>query len=117
MRRAIWQRWNRTIPALLLLSIAAVWVAGFFTSIVVEAQRPAVATVFEGARLIVGDGSAPIADSAFLVENGRFTAVGRIGQLKAFSGPSSLRVSSSNMLHTRASKQGPTATGKARSTC
>src|SRR3954462_9359648 len=41
------------------------------------------ATLFEGARLIAGDGSAPIEDSAFLVENGRFTAVGRKGQLKA----------------------------------
>jgi imidazolonepropionase-like amidohydrolase len=38
--------------------------------------------VFEGARLIVGDGGAPIADAAFIVENGRFTAVGRKGQLK-----------------------------------
>ena len=85
MRRAIWQSWNRTIAAC-LFSIAAVWVAGFFTSIVVEAQQPAAATVFEGARLIVGDGSAPIADSAFLVENGRFTAVGRKGQLKAPAG-------------------------------
>ena len=71
MRRANW-----------LFLVAAVCVAGFFTSVVVEAQRPS-ATVFEGARLIVGDGSAPIADSAFLVENGRFTAVGRKGQLKA----------------------------------
>src|SRR5437773_5338402 len=85
MRRAIWQSWNRTIAAC-LFSIATVWVTGFFTSIVVEAQRPVAATVFEGARLIVGDSSAPIADSAFLVENGRFTAVGRIGQLKAPAG-------------------------------
>ena len=85
MRRTIWQSWNRTIAAC-LFSIAAVWVAGLFTSIVVEAQRPAAATVFEGALLIVGDGSAPIADSEFLVENGRFTAVGLKGQLKAPAG-------------------------------
>src|SRR6185295_3192073 len=85
MRRAIWQSRNRTIAAC-LFSIAAVRVAGFFTSIVVEAQRPAAATVFEGARLIVGDGSAPIADSAFIVQNGHFTAVGRKGQLKAPAG-------------------------------
>ena len=44
------------------------------------------ATVYEGARLILGDGSAPITDSAFVVENGRFTAVGRKGQLKAPAG-------------------------------
>jgi len=38
--------------------------------------------VFEGARLIVGDGSAPIENSAFVVENNRFTRVGRKGALQ-----------------------------------
>jgi len=54
--------------------------------IVVEAQQPAPMTVFEGARLIVGDGSAAIEDSAFIVQNGRFTTVGRKGQLKVPAG-------------------------------
>ena len=44
------------------------------------------ATLFEGARLITGDGSAPIESSAFLVENGRFTRVGRRGAVQAPSG-------------------------------
>src|SRR6516165_2571845 len=44
-----------------------------------QAPRPAV-TVFEGARLIVGDGSA-IENAAFIVENGHFTAVGRSGEV------------------------------------
>ena len=35
---------------------------------------------FEGARLIVGDGSAPIENSAFLVEGNTFTWVGRQGE-------------------------------------
>ena len=35
---------------------------------------------FEGARLIVGDGNAPIESSAFLVEDGVFTWVGRQGE-------------------------------------
>jgi hypothetical protein len=35
--------------------------------------------VFEGARLITGDGGAPIESSAFIVEGSRFTAVGRRG--------------------------------------
>ncbi len=39
-------------------------------------------TVFEGARLIVGDGSAPIENSAFIVANTRFVQVGRKGELK-----------------------------------
>src|SRR5437879_1883968 len=59
--------------------------AGYLTQ-VIKAQQPPSATVFEGARLITGDGSAPMADSAFVVENGRFTAVGRKGQVKAPAG-------------------------------
>ena len=40
-------------------------------------------TLFEGARLIVGDGSAPIENSAFVVEGTRFTSVGRRGEFDA----------------------------------
>ena len=45
----------------------------------VETQRP---TVFEGARLITGDGSAPIEDSAFIVSDNTFTWVGRRSELQ-----------------------------------
>jgi imidazolonepropionase-like amidohydrolase len=38
-------------------------------------------TVFEGARLIDGEGGAPIENAAFMVEGDRFTAVGRRGEL------------------------------------
>src|SRR4051812_6556679 len=38
------------------------------------------ALFFEGGRLIVGDGSAPIENSAFLVEGDSFTWVGRKGE-------------------------------------
>jgi imidazolonepropionase-like amidohydrolase len=41
------------------------------------------ATLFEGARLIAGDGRPAVEDSAFIVEGNRFTQVGRRGQLKA----------------------------------
>src|SRR5437016_938137 len=68
-----------------ILSISVFLAAGYLTP-VTKAQQPASATVFEGARLITGDGSAPVADSAFVVENGRFTAVGRKGQVKAPAG-------------------------------
>src|SRR5712691_1076626 len=43
-------------------------------------------TVFEGARLITGDGGAPIEDSAFVVENNQFTRVGRRGELQVTAG-------------------------------
>jgi imidazolonepropionase-like amidohydrolase len=69
-----------------LFSIALFLATGYLTPVVVEAQQPTAVTVFEGARLIVGDGSAPVADAAFIVENGRFTAVGRKGQVKVPAG-------------------------------
>src|SRR5262249_43914562 len=44
------------------------------------------ATVFEGARLITGDGGTPIEGSAFVIENGRITAVGRRGEVRVPDG-------------------------------
>lgn len=44
------------------------------------------ATVFEGARLITGDGSAPVENSAFVMENAKITAVGRKGEITAPAG-------------------------------
>jgi imidazolonepropionase-like amidohydrolase len=43
-------------------------------------------TVFEGARLITGDGSAPIENSTFIVENNLFTRVGRRGDVQVPAG-------------------------------
>src|SRR5262249_22496313 len=40
-------------------------------------------TLFEGARVITGDGGAPIENAAFVVENGRFTQVGTKGAVRA----------------------------------
>ena len=42
--------------------------------------------LFEGARLIDGDGGMPIEDSAFLIENNKFTMVGKKGQIQAPAG-------------------------------
>jgi imidazolonepropionase-like amidohydrolase len=54
----------------------------------VESQAPPSTgvIVFEGARLIVGDGNAPIEDSAFIVDNNRFTAVGRKNEIQVPAG-------------------------------
>jgi imidazolonepropionase-like amidohydrolase len=55
----------------------------------VVTQGPATSrgvTLFEGARLIAGDGSAPVENSAFLVEDNRFTRVGRKGAIQAPAG-------------------------------
>src|SRR4030095_5970843 len=46
----------------------------------------AAVTVFEGARLSLGDGSAAIDNSAFIVNGTRFTQVGRAGQVQVPAG-------------------------------
>jgi imidazolonepropionase-like amidohydrolase len=57
-----------------------------FVASAIEAQRTRKITLFEGARLILGDGKAPIENSAFIVENDRFTSVGRRGELQSPAG-------------------------------
>jgi imidazolonepropionase-like amidohydrolase len=44
------------------------------------------AILFEGARLITGDGSTPIENSAFLIENNKFTKVGKKDDLQLPAG-------------------------------
>jgi len=51
-----------------------------------QAPQTTGVTVFEGARLIVGDGRPPLEDAAFIVQNNRFAQVGRRGQLKIPAG-------------------------------
>lgn len=69
------------------LFIAALLVNGLFFGAACSApatdQAPATSvTVFEGARLITGDGSAPIENATFIVDDTRFVQVGRAGQLE-----------------------------------
>jgi imidazolonepropionase-like amidohydrolase len=63
--------------------IGLFFVAAFSTSV---APQGTGVTVFEGARLITGDGVAPIENSAFIVANNRFTQVGRRGQVTVPAG-------------------------------
>jgi imidazolonepropionase-like amidohydrolase len=55
------------------------------TNVRSQAQSTSGPTLFEGARLIVGDGSAPIDNAALLIQGGRISQVGRqgTGQLPA----------------------------------
>ncbi len=55
------------------------------TSVTAAAQAPR-AVLYEGARLITGDGGAAIERAAFVVENGRFGRVGRQGEVQAPAG-------------------------------
>ena len=69
------------------VSICLILAAAVLASVRTETQtaQPGT-TLFEGARLIVGDGSAPIENAAFIVQGNRFAQVGRRGELKAPAG-------------------------------
>jgi imidazolonepropionase-like amidohydrolase len=75
----------RHLTLLGLLLSAAFGVSAF--SMRASAQAPAGAvTVFEGARLIAGDGRAPIDNATFVVNGTRFAQVGRAGDVKVPAG-------------------------------
>ena len=67
---------------LLVLSLAP---AGL-VSARITAQAPPRITAFEGARVIVGDGSPPIESATIVVDGARITAVGRAGQVRVPAG-------------------------------
>jgi imidazolonepropionase-like amidohydrolase len=60
---------------------ALLLVAAFAVGNAAQAPSSGPITLYEGARLIAGDGGAPIEDSAIVVSNGKVTAVGRRGQV------------------------------------
>ncbi len=75
--------------ALTLLLLAACGQAPEQTAVdtaVDAAVEPQTVVVYEGARLIVGDGSASIENAAFTVDNGRFVAVGAVGEVAVPAG-------------------------------
>src|SRR5687768_12839287 len=54
--------------------------------VVTQSRGPAGAVLFEGARLIIGDPSAPIESGALVVQDGKITAIGRKGAVTAPAG-------------------------------
>ena len=71
----------KTMSSFLLFVVSLV-LAGCSGSMLSQAR----VTVFEGARLITGDGGAPIENSAFIVETDHFTRVGRRSDLQVPAG-------------------------------
>jgi imidazolonepropionase-like amidohydrolase len=77
---------HRLLVALLAISA---W------SLTVRGQAPAAAgviTVFEGARLIAGDGRAPIENAAFVVNGTRVVQVGKAGQVRVPAGAARVKL-------------------------
>src|SRR5262249_19426464 len=55
-------------------------------SVTVFSQAPAGVTVFEGARVIIGDTRAPIENASFVVSGARFVQVGRAADVRVPAG-------------------------------
>ena len=83
------------------LSSALLFSAGLILAMAgaAAAQAPTV-TVFEGARLITGDGSAPIENSAFVVTNDRITQIGRRGEVTVPPGAKRVDISGKTVMPT-----------------
>jgi len=84
---------RRTVVSVgFVVAAGAVYIGALYIGIgrPVEVLAQTTDTVlYEGARVIVGDGSAAIENAAILVENGKFTTIGQRGQLQA---PAATRV-------------------------
>ena len=80
-RESFWKRLAK-IELLLLLVAGLLLITACSPQVESPPAQPTSVTVFEGARLIVGDGSEAIEDAAFIVANDRFTEVGRRGELQ-----------------------------------
>jgi imidazolonepropionase-like amidohydrolase len=61
---------------------------------------PAGTTVFEGARLIVGDGQPPIENAAFVVTGARIVSVGRAGEAKVPQGATRVSLTGKTVMPT-----------------
>ncbi|MSR19788.1 MAG: hypothetical protein EXR91_02250 [Gemmatimonadetes bacterium] len=80
------QKTSRISPAALCLALLAASSCRGGAEAPRSAQDEGGVTVFAGARLIVGDGSAPIENSAFVIQGNRILSVGRTGDLEVPAG-------------------------------
>jgi len=69
------------------------------SSMSILGQAPAV-TVFEGARIIVGDGRAPIENATFIVSGDRFTQVGRAADARVPAGAARVNLAGKTVMPT-----------------
>ena len=82
----------------LCLCVALLWIASSPAAGMQQRQATGTAILFEGARLLTGDGKAPIENSAFIVANDRFTSVGRKGELQLPPGAARIDLSGKTVM-------------------
>src|SRR6201988_4859960 len=87
-----------------LIVACVIWVAH---STIIDGQgRGNRVAVYEGALLITGDGTAPIENSAFLVENDTFTRVGRKGEIQLPAGAARVDLTGKFVMPTKVDMHG-----------
>ena len=79
----------------MLISLTAVVVA---STALFSQTRGSAAVAYEGARLLIGDMSAPVEDGVLVVQNGRFTAVGGRGAVNVPAGASRVDLSGKTVM-------------------
>src|SRR5438093_2702439 len=57
-----------------------------FVAVQSQVRGPSTAALYEGARLIAGDGTAPVESGAFIVQDGRIRGIGKSGALTVPAG-------------------------------
>jgi imidazolonepropionase-like amidohydrolase len=83
------------VAGFLVLAVISAW------SVPTRGQAPATGvTVFEGARLIVGDGRATIENAVFVVNGTRFEQVGRVGQVRIPAGATHVSLAGKTVMPT-----------------
>jgi len=87
------QRWQG-------LAAAGVVAVGLAVARPAAEQGAATATVFEGARVIVGDGSAPLEDAAIVVSAGRIVEVGAAGRVRVPAGATRVSLAGKTVMPT-----------------
>jgi imidazolonepropionase-like amidohydrolase len=63
-----------------------------------QTPGPSRATLYEGGRLIIGDGTAPIESGAFVVQGGHFTAIGINGSISPPAGASRVNLAGKTVM-------------------
>ena len=89
------------VATLFVASLALLTVHGPTIAQTTQAQVPDEAvTVFRSARLILGDGSAPIEDAAFVVQGNRFVDVGPNAEVETPAGAATVDLSAKTVMPT-----------------
>jgi imidazolonepropionase-like amidohydrolase len=87
-------------PAIACVCVAAAVAAAGCSTNPPVANAPGTTVLYEGARLIPGDGGAAVEDSAFLVENDTIARIGRKGEVTAPEGTSRVDLSGKTVMPT-----------------